>query len=283
MVHSLRVGSVAASVLVCAAASVALASPLPLGGQTATIAPQQVDVELVLAVDVSFSMDDDEQRIQRQGYVDALRSREFIGAVEQGAIGSVAITYVEWGGIGLTQTTVPWTIIRTAADATAFADSLEAKPLVQLPRTSISGAIRSSIDLIKSNSYQGIREVIDVSGDGPNNAGAPVLHARDFAHQQGVIINGLPLLMKRDGDNDEFANLDAYYRDCVITGPGSFVIPVRGKAEFANAIRTKIIREIATAPMPDPLVMPASDMDQPKANCLAGEKVLRSAVPKTIP
>jgi hypothetical protein len=283
MLHSLRIGRTAASVALCASASVSLASPLPLGGQTATIAPQQVDVELVLAVDVSFSMDTDEQRVQRQGYLDALRSREFIGAVEQGAIGSVAITYVEWGGIGLAQTTVPWAIIRTAEDAAAFADKLEAQPFVQLPRTSISGAIRSSIDLIKSNSFQGIREVIDVSGDGPNNAGAPVLHARDFASEQGVIVNGLPLLMKRDSDNGEFDNLDAYYRDCVITGPGSFVIPVRGKAEFANAIRTKIIREIAAAPLPDPLVMPASDFGEPKANCLAGEKVLRSAVPKTIP
>jgi hypothetical protein len=258
------------------------ANSLPLGGQTATIAPMEVDVELVLAVDVSFSMDLDEQRIQRQGYLDALRSPEFVSAVRNGALGKVAVSYLEWGGIGSAEVVVPWQVIEDEADAMAFADALESRPIQQLPRTSISWAVRTAVDLIKSNSYKGLREVIDVSGDGPNNAGQPVNLARDWAREQGVIINGLPLLMKRDASGADIPDLDIYYRDCVITGPGSFMIPVRGKEEFRDAIRTKIIREIASAPDPDDGVISlATGESGPRADCLSGETAKRSAVPPT--
>jgi hypothetical protein len=256
------------------------ANSLPIGGQTATIAPMEVDVELVLAVDVSYSMDLEEQRIQRQGYLDALRSKEFVSAVRNGALGKVAVSYLEWGGIGNAHVIVPWRVIEDEADAMAFADALEGRPIQQLPRTSISWAIRSAVDLIKANPYKGLREVIDVSGDGPNNAGQPVNLARDWAREQGVIINGLPLLMKRDAATADIEGLDIYYRDCVITGPGSFVIPVRGKEEFRDAIRTKIIREIAAAPMDDAMVLTlAADESGPRADCLSGETAKRSAVP----
>jgi hypothetical protein len=258
------------------------ANSLPLGGQTATIAPMEVDVELVLAVDVSFSMDADEQRIQRQGYLDAIRSPEFTSAVRNGALGKVAISYLEWGGIGSTDVIVPWTIIEDEAGARAFADQLEARPIQQLPRTSISGAIRRGVELIKSNTYRGLREVIDISGDGPNNAGQPVAAARDWAREQGIIINGLPLMMKRDTNGLDLADLDLYYRDCVITGPGAFMIPVRGKEEFRDAIRTKIIREIAAVPAPDSLsILLASEESGPRADCMAGEMSRKYSVPRT--
>ncbi len=272
-------GLLLAAALFASPLTPAFANSLPLAGQTATIAPMEVDVELVLAVDVSFSMDMDEQRVQRSGYVDALRSEDFIQAVRNGMLGKVAITYVEWGGIGSQVVTLPWQVIETREDAEAFAAALEAKPIQRLPRTSISGAIDASLELIEANQIMGMRQVIDVSGDGPNNAGAPVIDARRRAEAMGVTINGLPLLMKRDDDGFDYGELDIYYKQCVITGPGSFVIPVRGTAEFRDAIRTKIIREIASHQVFDPQVMLASEIDEPKVDCLAGEKMLRIGAP----
>jgi Protein of unknown function (DUF1194) len=287
MVQTLRIRGLAASLALAAALgptflTPAAANSLPLGGQTATIAPLEVDVELVLAVDVSFSMDMEEQRVQRQGYVDALRSDDFIMAVRNGMLGKVAISYLEWGGIGSQTLTMPWQVIETREDAEAFAAALEAKEILRLPRTSISGAIDASLDLLRGNAIKGMREVIDVSGDGPNNAGAPVADARERAAALGVTINGLPLLMNRDDDGFDYGELDIYYKRCIITGPGSFVIPVRGKEEFRDAIRTKIIREIAFNQLTEPVISLASDVEEPQVDCLAGEKMLRIGMPPRV-
>jgi Protein of unknown function (DUF1194) len=273
-----RTGCAAAALLL----SAALASAAPPSPQTASVSPIEVDVELVLAVDVSYSMDLDEQRVQRDGYIAAIRSPEFIDAVRNGALGKIALSYVEWGGIGAQKTTVEWRVIENEADAQAFADELAEKPIIQIARTSISGAIQQSVSLIKSNPYQGLREVIDISGDGPNNAGQPVSDARDAAAEKGVIINGLPLLLKKGYDSASMELLDVYYKQCIITGPGSFVLPVRSKEEFGSAIRQKIIREIAAAPVDDnPLISLASDFrtNEPKVNCLAGELLIQQLQP----
>jgi Protein of unknown function (DUF1194) len=259
--------------------SLCAAAPAPIGDQTATMSLKEVDVELVLAVDVSFSMDAGEQQVQRQGYLDAIRSKEFISAVESGMLGKVALTYVEWGGIGSHKITVPWRVIEDAKGAADFANELEAMPIIQISRTSISSAIQNSVQLIKNNAYKGMREVIDVSGDGPNNSGEPVEKARDMASAQGVVINGLPLLMDRADDGATPLKLDAYYEQCVITGPGSFVIPVRGKEEFRGAIRTKIVREIASAAMLDAMIIPASDVVKPKVDCMLGEAAIKMLLP----
>jgi hypothetical protein len=285
MLQSLRFGgapnvlSVFALALGLGAASPTLASPPIKGGQTATVTQTEVDVELVLAVDVSFSMDMEEQQIQRQGYLDALRSEEFISAVRDGMLGKVALTYVEWGGSESQAIVVPWAVIDSPESANAFADQLQGRPLQKIARTSISSAIRFSTALIKNNPYEGLREVIDISGDGPNNSGEPVVMARDMAREAGVIINGLPLLMKRDNDGFDLEDLDVYYEQCVITGPGAFVIPVRGKDQFRDAIRSKIIREIASVTLPEPLVQQAAEKGKKKANCKAGEMMMRLSIP----
>ncbi len=232
----------------------------------------EVDLELVLAVDISFSMDVEEQRLQRQGYIDAISSPEFATAVRDGAIGSIALTYVEWAGVSEQRVVVPWTQITTPAEAKAFADALSAAPLRRVYRTSISTVIERSTGLFGENGFNGIRRVLDVSGDGPNNAGKPVTEARDSAVRDGITINGLPLMLKRTGSPFDIEKLDEYYTDCVIGGIGAFVEPVRSVDQFPMAIRRKIIREVAGLDGP-PLVLRIADREP--SDCLIGEKLWR--------
>lgn len=207
---------------------------------------REVDVELVLAVDISQSMDTDEQEIQRAGYIDAITSDEFLQAVKYGPIGRIAITYLEWGGLDQQYTVADWTVIEDAQTASNFAASIAEAPLRQVRRTSIAAALKHSAELFDTNGYNGLRRVIDISGDGPNNQGGSVTQARDLSLRTGITINGLPLMMnERPTAWESIMNLDHYYEDCVIGGPGSFAIPVRSKTAFAAAIRMKLVMEIA--------------------------------------
>lgn len=222
--------------------SPALAIPFQ---QVAYNPANELDVELVLAVDISQSMDTDEQEIQRAGYISALTSQEFLDAINVGPIGKIAVTYMEWGGVDEHYIVADWTVIQDASSAASFAEKVRNAPLRQVQRTSIASALEKSVELIKGNEFQGLREVIDISGDGPNNQGGSVTDMRDKMLQQGVIINGLPLMMKATKGWQAMKNLDAYFEDCVIGGPGSFAIPVRSKEGFADAIRMKLVMEIA--------------------------------------
>jgi hypothetical protein len=205
-----------------------------------------VDVALVLAVDISNSMDTDEQELQREGYVQAFRSPIVHQVIRSGILGRIAVTYVEWAASNNQQIVVPWTELEGAEDAISFADQLARAPIRRAPRTSISGAIDFSVRLLQERPGDAMRDVIDISGDGANNQGRKVTTARDDAVDKGVTINGLPLLFKeRTASAYDVANLDEHYRDCVIGGPGSFMLPVRERSQFAEAIKTKIIREIA--------------------------------------
>jgi hypothetical protein len=217
-----------------------------------TIAPAwhrtltEVDLALVLAVDVSTSMDPDEQDLQRQGYVEAFRSPLVHQAVRTGIIGRVAVTYVEWGGAGRLRhqrVVVPWTVLETSRDSISFADRLAHAPIHRVAGTSISEAIDFGLALLSSSSFLATRRVIDISGDGANNQGGLVTEARDKAVAQGVTINGLPIMLKAP-DPRENAALDAYYHDCVIGGSNAFMIPVRERKQFMIETRTKIIRGI---------------------------------------
>jgi hypothetical protein len=238
---------------------------------TAT-AETEVDVELVLAVDVSRSMSPYELEIQRRGYAEALTSDEVLGAIGDGFTGRIALTYVEWAAAGSTRVIVDWTLIETREDAERVAGVISANFSPSLRRTSISGAITFSAALFRDNGFTSFRQVIDISGDGPNNNGGPVTEARDAAIAQGIVINGLPL-MTRDlyGGMWHLDDLDDYYLNCVIGGPGAFMIPVRDWSEFAAAVRRKLVMEIAGLP---PRVIPAqaqssvSDYD-----CLIGERI----------
>lgn len=206
---------------------------------------EEVDVALVLAVDVSLSMTPEEQRVQREGYVEAFRSGVVHGAIRQGLTGRIAVTYVEWAGVANQVVVVPWTIVAGPEDANALADRLARTPPRRSTWTSIAGALDFSVALLKGSGLEATRRVIDVSGDGPNNQGREVTAARDDAVAQGIVINGLPLMIREPTGPWDIPDLDRYYRDCVIGGAGAFMIPVREQPQFAEAIRTKIVREVA--------------------------------------
>ena len=217
---------------------------------------REVDLALVLAVDISNSMDPEEQELQRQGFVEAFRSPLVHEAIRNGMLGRVAVTYMEWAHSTIQHVVVPWTEIETAEEAMSFADRLAGGLIRRSPRTSISGAIDFSVGLLAQRQGEALRQVIHVSGDGANNQGRPVTQARDNALAKGITTNGLPLLLKRStGSSWDVENLDEHYRDCVIGGPGAFMIPVRERAQFAEAIKTKIIREIAGL-VPEPSIVP---------------------------
>ncbi len=207
----------------------------------------RVDLELVLAVDVSLSMDLDELKLQRQGYLAAFRHPSVIAAIRSGRLGRIAVTYLEWGGVGTGRMMVPWTLVSDVASAEAFAADLARAEIKQLHRTSISDIIVRASQLFEINGFRGDRRVIDISGDGPNNHGPLVTAARDAATRAGITINGLPILLKAGERPSWFDTglLDSYYEDCVIGGHGAFIVSVRKRSEFIEAIRRKLILEIA--------------------------------------
>jgi len=230
-----------------------------------------VDVELVIAVDVSYSMDPDGQALQREGYITGLTSPEFLNALRQGLHGKIAITYFEWAGASDQQIVVPWRLIDGPASAQAFADEVAHAPYRRAYRTSISGALRFAQPLFENSGFRGLRRVIDVSGDGANNQGLPVTLVRDEVLERGITINGLPILLKRPSPATmDIENLDIYYEDCVIGGPGAFVIPITERDQFREATRTKLVLEIAGL-QPPPRVIPAAAA--PRISCLIGERM----------
>jgi hypothetical protein len=240
--------------------------------------PVSVDLELVLAVDVSLSMDLDEQRLQRSGYVGAFRDPQIWDAIRTGGTGRIAVIYIEWAGPSSQSTVLPWTLIDTEKAAQDFADVLEAKPISRARLTSISGALLYASRELRTNPFRGTRQVIDVSGDGPNNSGAPIIPVRDEIVASGIIINGLPILLKRGGFANTFdiPNLDEYYAECVIGGQGSFSIPIRDKSEFSVAIRRKLILEIAGLSAPsEPRLIRTQASPGKSADCQVGEKLWR--------
>jgi hypothetical protein len=238
-------------------------------------AQQQVDVELVLAVDVSDSMGLTELRQQRRGYVAAFRSPDVVSAVREGKLGRVAVTYVEWARDDLKRVIVPWTVIEDKESAHAFAERLETAPLRNMRRTSISGAIRFAVEALESNEFEADRQVIDISGDGPNNQGGPVTEARDDAVARDIAVNGLPLLIQPWYAGIPFGapGLDLYYKACVIGGPNSFLVAVTSWDEFPIAVRHKLVLELAGLQPPRPAILPATLQIEPEVDCLIGEKV----------
>lgn len=237
--------------------SVVFAAALALAGLAEFAAAKQpVDLELALAVDVSSSIDEEEARMQRDGYVAAFRHPDVIHAIESGMLRRIAVTYYEWAGDGHLRMLSDWTVIEDAESANRFADRLAAAPLEIAPRTSISAAIEHAQAQFRHNAFEGTRRVIDISGDGPNNGMREVTLARDRAVSEGIIINGLPIMNGRaDAEgNLPLPDLDQYYRDCVIGGPGAFIVVAHSFDEFGVAIRRKLISEIAnlTAPAADP-------------------------------
>lgn len=210
---------------------------------------EEVDLELVLAVDISYSVDAFEARTQRDGYIAALTNEAVLNAIASGFLGKIAVTYVEWADSVYQNQLVDWMIISDAASAQVFADRLNAVPLNRAYYTSISHAIDYSADLFDRNEYEGLRKVIDISGDGIHNQGRPLAAARQAALEKGIIINGLPILNDRPQPvgiaTPKDLQLDLYYEDNVIGGPGAFIVAAEDFNDFRSAILSKLIREIA--------------------------------------
>ncbi len=241
-------------------------------GKRPVAAATDVDVELVIAVDVSYSMDPDEQALQREGYIIGFNSPEFLNALQQGANGKIAVTYFEWAGANDQRVVVPWRVIDGPATAKAFTDAIAAAPYRRAYRTSISGALHFSLPLFEDSGFRGLRRVLDVSGDGVNNQGDPVAIIRDMVLERGITINGLPILLKRPSiATMDIENLDVYYEDCVMGGPGAFVIPIRERDQFREATRTKLVLEIAGRE-PSPRVILAAAY-KPRISCTIGERM----------
>jgi len=268
----------------CVSIGAVLVAGAILGGDVAGIAAPNpgrladketvpsVDVELVLAVDVSYSMDMDELAIQREGYAQAIVSKEFLQALKTGPNGKISVTYFEWAASSDQKIIIPWRVIDGPETADAVANEIMKTPIRRASRTSISGAINFAMPLFEENPFRGLRRVIDISGDGPNNNGLPVTGARDAAIEKGITINGLPIMVKEPSYSTmDIDNLDFYYEDCVIGGPGAFVVTIKDREKFKEAIRTKLVLEVANR-MPARRIIPVADKE-PRVSCMIGEKI----------
>ena len=267
------IGAVLAASLMAASDVAVIAAP---GQHAAQQRPEAdaatVDVQLILAVDVSYSMDMDELAVQREGYAQAIVSKDFLQALKTGPNGKVAVTYFEWAASSDQKIIIPWRVIDGPESADAVAADIMKTPIRRASRTSISGAIYFAMPLFDESPYKGLRRVIDISGDGPNNNGTPVTIARDEALSKGIVINGLPIMVKEPSYSTmDIDDLDFYYEDCVIGGPGSFVLSIKDREKFKEAIRTKLLMEVAgRAPESVPV---AETEKEPRVSCLVGEKI----------
>ncbi|NOG70585.1 DUF1194 domain-containing protein [Roseicella sp. DB1501] len=234
-----------------AVGAAALTSAPMLRPRPARADGEPVDVLLVLAVDVSRSVDDDEARLQREGYRAAVSDPQVVEAIRGGMIGAIGVAYVEWAGAEYQRLVLPWMRISGMAEAQAWSERLAEAPRASLSWTSISSGLDFSRTTLQQAPFDGTRRVIDVSGDGVNNSGGPVEPARDRLVAEGVTINGLPIV----NDRPTFGRmppipLDDYYRDSVIGGPGAFVVVAEDFQSFGNAVKRKLIREVAGLPGP---------------------------------
>jgi hypothetical protein len=259
-------------------ASLLVSAPLPGDALTAS-GTVSADVELILAVDASASMDVDELNVQRMGYIRAIQSDEVLRAIRTGFHRRIAVTYVEWGEPGTERVVVPWTVLATQSDAAAFAGGIVPRHQKEAGRTSMSRGLLFALGRFKDSPVQSYRQVIDISGDGPNNAGPPVDATRDVVVGKGVVINGLAITTKggegfgwqpwRPRDPEI---LTKYYKHCVIGGPGSFVVSVDHIGQFEAAIRQKLVLEISGLPVR--LMQASARRAEDAVDCQVGEKNL---------
>jgi hypothetical protein len=233
-------------------------------------ADRVVDVELILAVDVSHSIDPHELRLQREGYANAIVSEEFLSALREGHHRAISIAYFEWSSQNDQKLIVPWELIDSTERAHAVADAIVKAPLRRTSQTSISAAINFAMQIFEKSPFKSVKRVIDISGDGPNNHGDSLATARNNAIARGVTINGLPIITGPKTSPTDVQDLDLYYRDCVIGGPGAFIMPVSDSSRFKEAIRAKLLLEISLE-MPNAGFVPVQ-LHQSRTPCTAGEQ-----------
>src|SRR6185312_14335673 len=232
--HPLRLAQIAGSIIALLACSSA-----------APAAQQQVDVKLVLATDVSRSIDDDEARLEREGTAEAFLSPDVIKAIQNGALGKIAVALLDFSSPDDNKIVIDWQIVHDRASAAALAGLIRNAPRTPGRRTSISSALELGSLLLETSEkdIMATRRIIDVSGDGPNNDGNPMREVHDKIIAQGIVVNGLPVM--DDNGNGYFPDLDKYYAACVAGGRGSFVVPVHSFRDFGLAMRHKLILEIS--------------------------------------
>jgi hypothetical protein len=219
---------------------VALAAPLP--ARAATV----VDLQLVLAVDVSRSIDEVEAELQRRGYVEALTNERVIDAILSGEHKRIALCYTEWAGTHYQVVVIDWNVIDTPNAVRRFADKLAEAPRTSQSWTAVGAAMAFAAQRFEASGFESRRRVIDISGDGRTNDGPPAELVRDKLVTQGFVINGLPVMMNRTNfGRPPDTGLDKYYEENVIGGPGSFLIPAESFDDFGRAVRSKLIREIS--------------------------------------
>ncbi|MCV9963053.1 DUF1194 domain-containing protein [Pararhizobium sp. BT-229] len=252
---------------------------LSSGGASAETSPVSVDLALVIAVDVSYSIEMNELRVQRDGYVAAFRRPEIVEAIRNGPLGRIAVTYVEWGGAAVQ--VVPWTLIDGEPSAKRFSEALRQRPIRRISFTSISNTLAVSRKLIWASDFDATRRVIDISGDGPNNAGVPAPVARNSTVAQGIVVNGLPIQLRIAPDSASIPDIDVYYEQCVIGGDGAFIVKISDISQFSSAILTKLLAEISgvqvsTRRAPSAQAIPVQYM--PPYNCFIGEEMQERSI-----
>ncbi len=223
----------------------AVAAVLALCSSAPAAAPTQVDLKLVLAVDVSGSIDNDEFTLEREGTADAFADPEVLKAIRGGSLGRIAVAMLDFSSPQFDKVVIDWTIIKDKASAQAFADTIRNTARTPGRRTSVSSALELGSLLLESSEKDIVatRRVIDVTGDGPNNDGNPMTDAHDKTIAQGVVVNGLPVM--DDMANGYFPELDKYYAGCVTGGRGAFVVVVKSYKDYSAAMRHKLILEIS--------------------------------------
>jgi hypothetical protein len=215
----------------------------------ATRAQTVVDLQLVLAVDVSRSIDEVEAELQRRGYVEALTSQRVIDAILSGEHKRIALCYTEWAGTHFQVVVIDWATIDSPSAARRFADKLAEAPRSSQSWTAVGAALAFAGQRFENSGFESKRRVIDVSGDGRTNDGPPADLVRDKLVAQGIVINGLPVMMNRSNfGRPPDTGLDKYYEESVIGGPGSFMISAASFDDFGRAVRSKLVREISALP-----------------------------------
>jgi len=217
---------------------------LPIAAAPA-ITPLEVDVKLVIATDVSRSINDDEALVQRQGTADVFLDPDVVKAIQSGSLGRIAVAMLDWSSVRDNRVVLDWTIVRDKESAAALAAKIRAIPRTGGERTSISGALQRAMLMLDDSDRYIVAEkkVIDVSGDGPNNDGMSLQHVHDTTKDNGTIVNGLPIM---DLDSDGYyEDLDKYYDACVVAGKGAFLIVVKAFKDFGTAMRRKLVLEIS--------------------------------------
>jgi hypothetical protein len=206
-----------------------------------------VDLQLVLAIDVSRSIDEVEAELQRRGYIEALTDDRVIEAIQSGENKRIALCYTEWAGTQYQTVVIDWMVIDSANSAHRFTDKLAESPHVSQSWTAIGAALAHAGQRFEESGFVSGRRVIDISGDGRTNDGPPAEQVRDKLVAQGIVINGLPIMMGRENfGRPSDLTLDKYYADNVIGGPGSFMVVARSFDDFGHAVRSKLIREISS-------------------------------------